>query len=512
MPWFQAIFTRKKILVVLGLAILLVSALILFLAFQTNQRSQPKEVKTPTTQKTESGFTSKEIWSITLGYLPSTNKVSFKEIKRLEGFSPDYTHQPQDGFLFRILDAQKNTLFQVRFGFPIGAVFVYGEPVLYDENTEVAYVLLVPYFEDSQLFQVFSPDGTLLAETPTPQTYNSPFQKVLAQAQSFDTLLENGPDSTKMDILFIGEGFPNQQALNDAVATTYPTLLATPPYSDFPNIYNIHTLLPSQPMTNCVSFFQQMLRNQFPTSQPACFNELSSNAASAPHDYIIVFFGDPSIAGGNVNAFVPPASLTELLPIVFLLKANTPMNRPLADSQCQPRTGFVYQTEKVFVHEFSHACGNLMDQYRYDCGGPTLPWPARLNCTANPNASTTEWQMYNLGQVFPGCTLASYYRATQNGSLMNTPEFNWNGPLYFDPVENDILARDCLSGYDNSAPVITPTPTPGTTTIPTIPPTIRPTTNPNITPTPIPFNCREELTTPAPGTGLQLKRLICNPI
>ena len=485
-----AFLKQKRILFLLLCTLFGTTALLLFMQSQ----SKPKQLTPPSSDLAQKAlFPPEQVWIANVSYNPAANAVGITDVATTEGFAPDYQTIENRGYTFHVIDGTGVSLFAVPFAFPGGVIFAYGEPLVADPSETLNASLLIPFFENAKLFQVRSEAGEILSETPVPQPRSHLVKEAFAQGQSYKTLRYNGNNKKKLDILFVGQQFANQDAFNREVEKAHLALIGIDPFDDAATNINVHALFLAEPIPSCLTLMTSILAHKF--EQTTCQRDLNNIIVKAPEDVVVVLYGNRSYFNTQVNAItIATAALDHNLPYILLVLADEEVSG-LLTSTCQP-TSFHYETHKVFIHEFGHAFGDFMDQYRLDCPGQkvntpgNIPPPARFNCTTDPNAHFNAWQPYQLSNLPKSCFVENYYRATANSSIMNTPEFNWNGPLRFDPVEVARF-RTLLGKYESAAH--TPT-----------------TTNPAAAPEGSSFQCREE-SGEDQGTGLKVKRLVCDP-
>jgi len=193
------------------------------------------------------------------------------------------------------------------------------------------------------------------------------------------SVLFNGDSENKVDLVFIGQGYKESlefaPVVEDYIHTTF---LATEPMKSQNTKFNFFRIDDFSDM-NC--------RNDgFIYCNEYTVNQLASNC---PHDYIVVL--------------LKRNKATDLISPLRSSAYSNIMNLNTADDNL------------VLMHEFGHVFANLADEYTDDS------YYAGFNEEEYPNCddeSCREWNFLEGVGCFKGCSLSSFYRATDK-SIMN---------------------------------------------------------------------------------------------
>ncbi len=271
------------------------------------------------------------------------------------------------------------------------------------------------------------------------------------------------------NIAIIGDNYngDNQHFQND-VNSIASGLLSVEPFKT--NKSNI-TFYPQLSTVSLCSFNNSIL---------TCNDTLSLQQASdTPYDKIYVLYNGPYAGYAYVGA--------------TLAYGTNAQNMTAATKQA------------LFIHELAgHALGGLMDEYSYGTTGASYA----PNCSNFP--SCPSWNTITGLGCFTSCGFTNLYRATDNGSVMNTALLS--GTLNFDAFSTQIV-NGKLASFLGASPLTAtlPPPIPTPTITPSITPSVTPTittTPSNITPTPTSafrgFNILSNNLSPTPTATITL--------
>lgn len=420
------------------------------------------------------------IWNVKFRFDNASQTLSILSIQQQNGFSPDYFNQPQNEYMLRILDSKEKEIYQLKFATPHIFTELEKPPPTFD------FTLIIPYLDQGKMLELINPTGQTVEQKSLPKRNSLvPARgKIYAQYINPTIIIPRQCTGNALNLLFIGQYFPSDAAFVATVQNHAQTLLQTPPFSTNNSIFEIAGVNVTSDLNCATAPIGQITQT--------CADNINTYIQNYPHDVTMVLLNREVT---NAIGFTPPISV-----IFYGTSVRT-------SSSTQPGNN-------VLVHEFGHALGDFLDQYIV----PNPPPSPKNNCTTA--AGVTMWQnQYGAANVpgVEGCTSTSFYRATENGSLMNTPVFDWNGPLHFDIVE-DHLWEPILTNYSNQCiPHVTPSstaaPTPLSTPTPTLASGASTPTPPagGLTPTPATqYECHE-VTVTQPGTQLQLQKLQCDP-
>ncbi|MEV4418056.1 M64 family metallopeptidase [Catellatospora sp. NPDC049609] len=206
------------------------------------------------------------------------------------------------------------------------------------------------------------------------------------------TLVNNGPSSQRVDVVFLGDGYTSSQLelYRDDVDRFSAELLEEAPFSEYDNFFNVHRVdvTSNQSGTDGSSTCGGTMRDTAldtgfrPTGIPGdCRNLETDNAAdvmaaaaSAPAADIVIIVVNAAEGGGS-------ASYTNYS--VFSRGGDFP--------------------EDTMRHEVGHSFGELEDEY-FNADGSTWSWgePDAPNLSTNLAAATAKWGRWVVpGTLFP---------------------------------------------------------------------------------------------------------------
>jgi len=216
------------------------------------------------------------------------------------------------------------------------------------------------------------------------------------------TLIYNGKEEEKIDILFLGYGYENNKKLmDDSVIYINDIFKNIEPYKENKDKFNFYQL--NKPLTDECELTYYIKCSTYKVKQLA---------SQCPNDYIVIL--------AERNEVLNLASPIRSSAVSNLAKINT------ADNTL------------VLGHEFGHVFGNLGDEYvddtyygQFDIEAGEIP-----NCD---QAGCASWAGTEGTSCYKGCTLSNFYRPTQN-SLMNL-YFKTGGDIYGPINEKEIKER-----------------------------------------------------------------------
>ncbi|MGK5733776.1 M64 family metallopeptidase [Streptomyces sp. URMC 124] len=280
------------------------------------------------------------------------------------------------------------------------------------------------------------PDGhprhtTIPASRPLPR----PLAPTAKGDGAVTPVVTNGPVGSKLDVVFIGDGYTadQQDAFHAAVRTKWAKMSAVEPYASYAKAFNVWAVdavsresgVTNDPAKGVTK--DTALRSYFfcdDVERLLCVDtaRVESYAAKAPAaDLVVVLSNSAKYGGAGYNDVVSQAGYDGI--------ATASSDHPKSD--------------QVAVHETGHSLGKLADEYQYDeYGTYTGAEPGDINISTldagQQSAQRKKWYRW-IGRTSPdGGTVGSYegggyypkglYRPTEN-SIMRTlgREFNLPG-------------------------------------------------------------------------------------
>ncbi|MEU7044262.1 M64 family metallopeptidase [Streptomyces varsoviensis] len=248
------------------------------------------------------------------------------------------------------------------------------------------------------------------------------------------SIVRNGPVGSKLDVVFIGDGYTAAQQgdFHADVRAKWAKISAVEPYASYQNLFNVWAVdavsrqsgVSGDPVQSVVK--DTALGSNFfcgGTERLLCVNtrKVESYAAKAPAaDLVVVLANSTKYGGAGYND----------------------VSSQVGYDGIATASSDHAQSDQIAVHETGHSLGKLADEYDYGQPGTyTGPEPAQANIsklTAGPmGAQRKKWYRW-LGQTSPdGGTVGAYegagyyqhglHRPTQN-SIMRTLGRQFNLP------------------------------------------------------------------------------------
>ncbi len=269
-------------------------------------------------------------------------------------------------------------------------------------------------------------------------------QVLNGQVFPIDTILYNGPWPTRIDLVFLGDGYQENEfdKYHSDVEMFTQALFSQSPFKEYKSHFNVFAILvPS---------------NQSGVDHPQLFADVNLNCAQTPKQEVDSYFNSTFDSFGMHQLIVPDGGK-----IRSVLSYTYPaydagvliINSPHYGGSGGQFTTFSTSQEgpETFLHEFGHSFGDLADEY---WAGPQYAFE-KPNLTQTNNPSTIKWKKWlNTNGIgifsIPGKT-GGWYRPHQN-CKMQVPGF---------PYCN-VCAEALLEKIHTlSVPIIGVSPTPG---------------------------------------------------
>lgn len=237
---------------------------------------------------------------------------------------------------------------------------------------------------------------------------------------NFETILESGPSSNRIDLVFVGDGYrANQLATFRAhTANAMGDMFALEPFSAYASFFNVH-------------------RVDVISNESGVDNDPSQGVwRDTALDMAFWCSGIERLLCVNVNKAVQAAYSAPAVDQIGALANSTKYGGAgYTDSNLATCSGGNSSAPQVMIHEFGHSIGDLADEYEY--GGPAVytgperPEPnASIHDAAEMSALNTKWTSW-LGSTQAGfdSPVATYqgavysvqgvYRPSPNSMMRN---------------------------------------------------------------------------------------------
>jgi hypothetical protein len=223
----------------------------------------------------------------------------------------------------------------------------------------------------------------------------------LAQAPVVTTVINNGPTSSRYDMVILGDGYQAaQQALFDQHVNTFLTaLFQRAPYNVFAPYFNVHTVFRASVDSGA----------DRPDENPPVFR---NTAYDATYNYGGV---DRCLYIQNSSQALADATLAPATEGRVLVMVNDTRYGGCASTFAVSYTGG--SMSEVQIHELGHSLGGLADEYDYPNQTYTGGEPGQPNITTSPTGQ--KWSLW-IGtdsiSAFQGAGyyLQGLYRPKQN--------------------------------------------------------------------------------------------------
>lgn len=249
------------------------------------------------------------------------------------------------------------------------------------------------------------------------QTCDQQLNKCVERSDCVE-IINNGDSSTKVDLLFIGDGYDNYKELQSDVLRLV----------DYDGTQN--GLMSVEPFnTNKQKFNVWMIK--------------------AP-DYKHEKTGDSWCLKEEIAPAEPPARFEAKCPAkdntIVISKSNFRSYASFSGTSFNSLSCYSTDTQgRLILHEFGHSFGKLMDEYTEE---GKRSYPNQPNCAPNESTASSWWgdltQQYSFVGYFPGCSYTeNNIRPTEN-SIMRT---HTDLSVDYGPV-NERQLRKILEGYN----------------------------------------------------------------
>ncbi|MFI0911581.1 MULTISPECIES: M64 family metallopeptidase [Streptomyces] len=249
------------------------------------------------------------------------------------------------------------------------------------------------------------------------------------------SVVNNGPIGTKLDVVFIGDGYTasQQEAFHAAVRAKWAKMSAVEPYASYRNLFNVWAVDavsrdsgvsgdPAQGVKRDTALGSGFFCDGVERLLCVDTGKVESYAAKAPAaDLVVVLANSTKYGGAGYNDVVSKVGYDGIA------TASSDNDR----------------SDQIAVHETGHSLGKLADEYQYDeYGTYTGAEPRDVNISTldadRMGAQRTKWYRW-LGQQSPdGGTVGSFegggyypkglFRPTENSIMRSLGrEFNLVG-------------------------------------------------------------------------------------
>jgi hypothetical protein len=371
--------SKQKIWIFLGVLVVLLAFLVSYLNSQ--ELSSPAE---PESTPVESSKT----WELTLSYNSKLKVLSLKKLTLLDQtIRPDYRGYGISPYELFVLNPQDRKIYNTK-------IFVAEDiayNILYDSPTDVTKpeefdsLVYVPYFESGSKIEITKNGSQVLIIALENKTSFNFIPEAIANTH--DNICR------AVQVVFISDNYTNISSFESFADELANAFRSTPPYSNYPNLFDFKTLYNTQPL-NCQSSLKDCLitnhvrieqigRASFP--QAAKFIVLvNTENSQRPQTDIL---GQAQI-GGPLSAFAN----------------NLPVNGIPNEAEIVTETA---------IHEFlGHSMGALYDRYVLQPQGAfqtaNLIPGLRSNCT-DLASGEAKWQEAGVTQGHFACITPSNY-------------------------------------------------------------------------------------------------------
>ncbi|MEU5051249.1 M64 family metallopeptidase [Streptomyces sp. NPDC021096] len=274
-------------------------------------------------------------------------------------------------------------------------------------GTNAAAVGDTPRPKPNQRVEYFTEPGGHPHHTtvPAPRTPPRPLLPSVKGDGDVTPVVENGPVGSKLDIVFVGDGYTasEQDAFHAAVRAKWERMSAVEPYASYRKLFNVWAVdAVSRDSGVSGDPAQGVVKNTALGSGFYCDGierllcvdtaKVESYAAKAPAaDLVVVLSHSTKYGGAGYNDVVSKVGYDGIA------TASSDNDR----------------SDQILVHESGHSLGKLADEYQYDeYGTYTGPEPADVNTSTltaeRMTAQRAKWYRW-IGRTSPdGGTVGAY--------------------------------------------------------------------------------------------------------
>ncbi|UQA97418.1 M64 family metallopeptidase [Streptomyces halobius] len=320
--------------------------------------------------------------------------------------------------------------------------------------------------QPTQQVEYFTGAGTHPRHTtvPAPEPLSPSEKAAIASDGDVTPIVQNGPVETKLDVVFIGDGYTaaQQEDFHDDVRAKWAKISAVDPYASYTTLFNVWAVDavsndsgvsgdPTQDVVRDTALDSAFFCSGIERLLCVDTGKVESYASKAPAaDLVVVLSNSTKYGGAGYN------DISSQLGYDGIATASSDNDR----------------SDQIAVHETGHSLGKLADEYDYGQPGTyTGPEPAEANITTfsadEMTARQQKWYRW-IGEQSPdGGTVGAYEgggyyryglnRPTEN-SLMRTlgREFNLPGReamiagfyRYADVLTSPVATDRILTGQD----------------------------------------------------------------
>jgi len=261
----------------------------------------------------------------------------------------------------------------------------------------------------SEWKEVFSQDGTISRVFLKHRVPHEPSAAI--QAWSVTQLVNNGPSSSKFDLVFVGDGYTSSQlgTYNSHVTSKLNQIMAMQPFAGHQSQFNVWRV--------------NVISTQSGVDNDPTFGVTKNTALDM---YFWCGGLDRLLCVNETKALQAAANAPDADQVIAIANSTTYGG---AGGTVATASGGHASSGQIAIHELGHSIGGLADEYDYADGScypysePTEPNVSRLT-SAQMQAAGTKWASY-LGQPTPdGGTIGTYQGARYYSNCIYRPSSN----------------------------------------------------------------------------------------
>ncbi len=263
------------------------------------------------------------------------------------------------------------------------------------------------------------------------------------QANSFKTIINNGPSSNRIDISIVGDGYTNSQLGDYAtqVSNILPTFFAEAPFDQYSTFFNVHRV--------------DVVSNESGVDNDPTQGVMKDTAL----DMAYWGFGiERLLIIDTTKAANAAASAPDVDQILALANSTKYGGAGYAGNNLGTLSGNNSSSIEVALHEFGHSFADLADEYDYADGatytGPEFTEPnVSIKTAAQIQSTQTKWHRWlpeaNVDS-FQGAAYKQFgaYRPTNNSKMRSLDQ----------PFEQINTEQIIVSAYKTVQPIDAATP------------------------------------------------------
>jgi hypothetical protein len=205
------------------------------------------------------------------------------------------------------------------------------------------------------------------------------------------TILTNGPVSNRLNIVFLSEGYTNNELAQFSLdaSNAVKGLLSHQPYREYSNYFNAFAIKVASTNSGSDHPYNGIYKNTYFNST---YDAVSDRLITIPPN-----FADANYSHGQgkvdslLQTFMPNGRLAVLLVNDIADGGSDGLDKTAIASVGYPNYS---QSPEILAHETGHVLANLGDEYDYTYANPPYPDTGEPNTTQETNRLLIKWKAW----------------------------------------------------------------------------------------------------------------------